>query len=113
GLSTGQTTAILALASGDLLVGTDTGDIWRFTSDKFEPLAIRSTTLPGSTVKSIAFNEQSQTLWIAHDGAGLYRHHSGTLERVKLTGKEFEFLNHLMLDDQGALWVGTQYDGLF
>src|SRR5207253_1708282 len=65
-----------------------------------------------SAILGLCENPATGELWIAHDGDGLFRLHGDSIERVELLGREWENLQTLCLDREGALWIGTQREGI-
>jgi PAS domain S-box-containing protein len=115
GLSNDHLTAIHAMPDGAMMVGTIGGQVYRFSSDRFTNL-IAHADKAGLPVKALLCDAATQTLWIGHDGAGLYSYSFATkeLRRAELGDpKEMEFIYAIEVDSQGALWAGTQGQGAF
>jgi PAS domain S-box-containing protein len=104
-------TALLAMEDGSLLVGSDSGEVFRLADGKLETVANERPWVDGSKIRALAYEKSSGTLWVAHDGAGLSRLEGNDLVRVNLLQEE-EHLHALLFDDEGDLWIGSQTDGL-
>ena len=103
-------TALLAMEDGSLVVGTETGEVFRLIEGKLELIA-EERSGSGAQIRALAFEKGSETLWVAHDGAGLSKVSGGQLVRVKLLGNP-EHLQALLLDQEGNLWIGSQTNGI-
>src|SRR5687768_10566300 len=85
GLTNEQLTAVCAMPDGTLMVGTIEGRVYRFSNDKFTNL-IAHQERPGLPIKALVFDATTETLWVGHDGAGLYSYSfaSKELRRARL-----------------------------
>ncbi|MGZ8938228.1 MAG: ligand-binding sensor domain-containing protein, partial [Limisphaerales bacterium] len=106
-------TALLHLPDGALLAGTAEGHVVRQSGARFETIIQHPRGTQGTPVRSLAYDAANSTLWIAHDGAGLFSYRSNVLNRTDLVAdQELEFLRALLVDHEGVLWIATETGGI-
>ncbi len=102
-------TALLESSNGSLLIGTREGTLKRRNGDGFEEI-------PGGSfpaaIPALAPGP-GNSVWIATQGAGLYRWDAGITEHWGTgQGLPTEALTSLYPDPDGTLWMGTSGGGL-
>lgn len=91
--------------SGQIWVGSDTG-VSRWVEGRFVQVGQR-------LEAKVLFEDRNQVLWIG-TGDGLYRYQAGAdIARVQLPEVTLGSIRALVQDAEGALWIGTESNGLF
>jgi ligand-binding sensor domain-containing protein len=97
------------LAEGDAMwIGSAGGGLYRFSNNQLELFTMENVGLPSDTITALAAGEDG-TLYVGAD-IGLAELRNGAAAPLPAIG-EHTVTQLLVLD--GALWVGTERDGLF
>ena len=101
---------VLALArghDGSLLIGNDTGAVWRWREGEGEALVLPVGTLPTGTEARGLVEPDEDVLWVGSN-VGLFRVAKGVAERFgRPHGLPSDFVMRLLQGRDGRLWVAT------
>jgi signal transduction histidine kinase/ligand-binding sensor domain-containing protein len=96
-------------ADGSLLFGTREGEMKRLPVGKLEPAIEAKFPAPISRL----LRPPGNAVWVATQGAGLYRWEAGNVRRwTTADGLPTDVLRALYSDAKGTLWIGTAGGGL-
>jgi signal transduction histidine kinase/ligand-binding sensor domain-containing protein len=93
--------------SGELWAGTQHGELFRFTNDRFEQ--VYSAEEMGRREIRALHSDTDGRLWISTAGEGLFIRQDGRLARIGLEqGLPDDVISNILEDDFGWLWFGSR-----
>jgi len=117
GIGSNQISSICEDDEGNIFVGTLTGGLFKYSSDKFVAVAYVNPTI-SLPVKSLLFDNNKRLL-VGTDGRGIKYLNKGTgrLEDFQMKSAMFDFsrtkVHALRQDRDGNLWIGLFQKGVF
>lgn len=115
--------SILEDSNGDLWIGTSSQGLWRYQPDEDKLTLISSSSHPRlmPNNSAISLMEKDGILYVGHNSLGITKFRIDNLKFVerltfKSTSREITDNNSvrsMLYDDQGRLWAGTIFAGLY
>ncbi|MCP4153931.1 MAG: diguanylate cyclase [bacterium] len=113
GLADKEITSIYRTNTGEVLVGTEKGELYRLDTkdDTFIPILTGKKAL-GNRITTLV-GDRSGTLWIGTRGGGLSRYKDKTIATYSYAdGMPAEYIVYLYQEPDKTLWIGTYKNGL-